>query len=126
VLIVAGIFVGGLLAIAIISAASIAIYAHFVTPPSYWSEISQTLLNQPVKPTARVAEEIQDQGRSLIPLRQALEMAAREVPGEVLKVELEREHGRAVYEIKILAQNGQVREVSLDARNGEIIEVEDD
>jgi len=73
VLIAAGIFVGGLLAIAIISAASIAIYAHFVTPPSYWSEISQTLLNQPVKPTARVAEEIQDQGRSLIPLRRALE-----------------------------------------------------
>jgi len=118
--------VGGLLATVIISATSIALYAHFVTPPPYWSDMSAKLLSERAGPTAAVPDKPQGLSRSSISLRRALEIAIQQVPGEVLKVELEREEGRAVYEIKILAQNGRVRKVSLDARDGDVVEIEDD
>ncbi len=37
----------------------------------------------------------------------------------LLDVELEREDGRLIYELEILTQSGQVRELELDARTGE-------
>jgi uncharacterized membrane protein YkoI len=43
-----------------------------------------------------------------------------------LKVELENEHEHLQYEIKVLAGNGRVREIKLDARSGAVLEIEDD
>lgn len=54
-------------------------------------------------------------------LSRILPLALRAVPGEVLDVELEREHGRLVYEVQILARDGRVRNVVLDARSGAIL-----
>ena len=62
----------------------------------------------------------------VLPLVSVLDIAARHLPGEVLKIELENEHERLQYEIKVLADNGRVREIKLDARSGELIEIEDD
>jgi len=62
----------------------------------------------------------------ILPLVQILDMTAKHLPGEVLKIELESEHGRPQYEIKVLAANGRVREIKLDARSGALIEIEDD
>jgi len=62
----------------------------------------------------------------VMPLPRILALAQARVRGSVLKVELEHEHGRLTYEIKILAGNGRVREVKLDARTGALIEIEDD
>lgn len=62
----------------------------------------------------------------VMPLPRILALAQARVRGDVLKVELEHEHGRLTYEIKILAGNGRVREVKLDARTGALIEIEDD
>ena len=62
----------------------------------------------------------------VLPLVGILDIAARHLPGEVLKIELENEHERLQYEIKVLADNGRVREIKLDARSGELIEIEDD
>jgi len=59
-------------------------------------------------------------------LTQILPLALRTVPGEVLDVELEREDGRLVYEIEILARDGRVRQVELDARTGAVLDIEDD
>ena len=59
-------------------------------------------------------------------LEQALQIAQREVPGEVIKVERDREHGIEAIEIKVLAANGRVREITLDAHSGEVLEIEDD
>lgn len=70
--------------------------------------------------------EAELQGQRLVDLGPAIAIATRHVPGEVLKVELEREDGRFVYEVKVLAQDGYVREVELDARDGSLIEIEDD
>ena len=63
----------------------------------------------------------------LLPLPKILALAQARVPGEMLEVELERDDGRILYEIKILASaNGRVREVKLDAHTGALIEIEDD
>jgi uncharacterized membrane protein YkoI len=63
---------------------------------------------------------------SLVPLAKVLELATQQVPGDVLKVELEDEQGRRIYEIKVLAANGRVRELKFDAHDAQLIEIEDD
>jgi uncharacterized membrane protein YkoI len=62
----------------------------------------------------------------LVPLAKILELTAQHVPGDVVKVELEDEHGRRIYEIKVLAENGRVRELKFDAFDAELIEIEND
>ena len=62
----------------------------------------------------------------ILPLPRILIIAAGRVPGDVLEVELEDEHGRLIYDLKILAGNGRVREVEIDARTGAVLKVEDD
>lgn len=64
--------------------------------------------------------------RAALPFAQILDAALRAVPGEVLEVELERDDGRLLYEVEILARNGRVRTVILDARTARVLEVEDD
>jgi uncharacterized membrane protein YkoI len=66
------------------------------------------------------------QGRPVIELGPAIEKATQLVPGDVLKVELESDDDRYVYEVKVLAENGRVREIKLDAQDGSLIEIEDD
>jgi uncharacterized membrane protein YkoI len=66
------------------------------------------------------------QGRPVIELGLALEKATQLVPGEVLKVELESDDDRYLYEVKVLADNGRVREIKLDAQDGSLVEIEDD
>lgn len=62
----------------------------------------------------------------VLPLPHILKLAEARVQGEVVKIELEHEDGRLIYEIKILTKSGRVREVELDARTGALIKIEDD
>lgn len=64
-----------------------------------------------------------EEGR-IRPLSEVLAAARAAVPGEVIKVELERERGVWVYEIKILATSGKRREVELNAETLAIIKVD--
>ena len=54
-------------------------------------------------------------------LSRILPLALRAVPGEVLDVAFGREHGRLVYEVQVLARDGRVRNVVLDARTGAVL-----
>ncbi|WP_374520834.1 PepSY domain-containing protein [Hydrogenophaga sp.] len=54
----------------------------------------------------------------VLPLHTVLERLQREQPGQVLEVELDREHGEWVYEIKLLRPDGRVVELERDARTG--------
>ena len=56
--------------------------------------------------------------------QQAIEIALKQVPGEVREVELEKEDGAMVYEIEIVSADGQPVEVEIAAETGTIIEVE--
>jgi len=62
----------------------------------------------------------------ILPLTRILALAQQRVPGDVIKVELDDDHARLIYEIKLLTPNGRVREVELDARTGAVLKVEDD
>lgn len=62
----------------------------------------------------------------VLPLAKILAIAHQHVPGDVIEVELEDEKQALVYEIKILTGTGRVREVKIDARTGEVLEIEDD
>jgi uncharacterized membrane protein YkoI len=62
----------------------------------------------------------------VLPLVKILAIASKEVPGDVIEVELEDEGEALVYEIKILTSTGRVREVEIDARTGTVLSIEDD
>ncbi|MGE0739987.1 MAG: PepSY domain-containing protein [Hyphomonadaceae bacterium] len=64
--------------------------------------------------------------REALPLPRILDIARSAVPGDPIEVELEREDGRLIYEVEILARNGRVRKVEIDARTGAVLEVEDE
>ena len=61
----------------------------------------------------------------VLPLRSILERVEREYPGQVIDVELEREHesrrDRWVYEIKVLRSGGSLIKLKVDARDGTIL-----
>ena len=59
------------------------------------------------------------------PLALILETVTAEIPGEVVEVELEREHGAWVYEFKVIAPDGHVLEVLVDAASGALLEHEE-
>jgi uncharacterized membrane protein YkoI len=117
---------GMLLATAIVSGGSIVLYERFGPHEHRHATTTDSIRGSTpgISPGRGMSEGVHD--GSLLPLAQALDIAARHLPGEVLKIELENKHGRSIYEIKVLAANGRVREVKLDARSGEVIEIEDD
>ena len=43
-------------------------------------------------------------------------------PGQVVGLELEREDGRWIYEVKLIDEHNRVHELELDAANGEVLE----
>jgi uncharacterized membrane protein YkoI len=56
----------------------------------------------------------------VMPLRTVLEQVERDYPGEVLEVELDREDGAWVYEIKLIRKGGDVLKLELDARDASL------
>jgi uncharacterized membrane protein YkoI len=63
-------------------------------------------------------------GGEIRPLPEVLAVARERLPGEVVKVELEREDGIWVYEIKILTPSGKRREIEIDARTLAVIKID--
>ncbi len=57
------------------------------------------------------------------PITEILTKASAEAPGDVVEIELEREKGRWVYELKIIAPDGRLLEVEMDASDASLIEV---
>ncbi len=55
---------------------------------------------------------------SQISIEQAIQAATKEVPGRVIKAELEKEHGPLMWEIEIVTSEGKVQEVHLDGVSG--------
>ena len=63
------------------------------------------------------------QAGQVLPLPAVLERLQREVPGQVLEVELEQKQSGWIYEIKLLTPAGQLTKVKLDARTAEVLRV---
>jgi uncharacterized membrane protein YkoI len=71
------------------------------------------------------AKRLLSEGR-IKPLAEVLAAVKRQVPGEMLEVELELEKTGYVYELKLLRPDGKVQEIEADAASGKILKIEDD
>ncbi len=84
-----------------------------------------------VSPIAAVESGDHDRARQaleageILPLKTVLERVAREVPGQVMEVELERKHDRWLYEIKLLRPGGALVKLLVDASDATIIDYRD-
>ena len=56
-----------------------------------------------------------------VPLGSVLDKLEREMPGQVLKVEFERDDGRFVYKIRLLQPDGRMAGVKVDASDGRVL-----
>ena len=63
------------------------------------------------------------QAGQVLPLPAVLDHLQREVPGQVLEVELEQERSGWIYEIKLLTPAGQLTKVKLDARTAQVLRI---
>mgnify|MGYP001639771025 FL=1 len=63
-----------------------------------------------------------EQGHAL-PLRVVLDQVERQFQGRAVNVELVREHGRLIYEIRLLQADGRVVKLEVDAASGAVLKV---
>ena len=61
----------------------------------------------------------------ILPLKKILEIVDREVPGQLLEIELDREDRQWIYTVKVLTNRGGVSKLEVDAANGEIVSRKD-
>jgi uncharacterized membrane protein YkoI len=54
---------------------------------------------------------------------QAASAALAQVPGTVLKAELDNENGNLVYSVKVKTASNEVKDVKVDAGNGKVLQV---
>ena len=64
------------------------------------------------------------QAGQVLPLPTLLERLQRTHRGQVLEVELEHDDGRWVYELKLLQADGQLAKLHVDARTGQVLQVQ--
>lgn len=58
----------------------------------------------------------------ILPMETILERARTAKPGQIVEVELEREDGRYVYEVKLIDDDDRVHKLELDAASGDVLE----
>ncbi len=66
-----------------------------------------------------------EEGRAR-PLAEILDRIAPRLGGKVIGVEIEREQGRYFYEFKVVAPDGRLKEIHVDAMTGEMLRSEKD
>ncbi len=54
----------------------------------------------------------------ILPIERILDQARAAVAGTITEIELEREHGRLIYEVQILTADNRKVEIEFDARTG--------
>lgn len=54
----------------------------------------------------------------VLPIERIIDQARNSVPGAILEVELEHEHGRLIYEVLVLTADNTKVEIEYDARTG--------
>lgn len=59
-----------------------------------------------------------------VTIEQAIKTASEKVPGTVVEAELEKKHGKTVWEVEVLGADGNVTEVHIDAATGAVIDTE--
>lgn len=68
------------------------------------------------------ARQALEQGQ-VLPLREVLERVERDHPGQVLKIEFERDDGRYIYEMRLLQPDGHMAKLKVDAMDGRVLKI---
>ncbi|MBO0994656.1 PepSY domain-containing protein [Bacillus sp. SD088] len=64
--------------------------------------------------------------RQRVSQQQAQEIALKRVPGQIVHVDMDMEHGVLVYEIFIMDAQNRIFEVEVVAKSGKILKVEEE
>jgi uncharacterized membrane protein YkoI len=59
-----------------------------------------------------------------VTIEEAIKTASDKLQGTVIEAELEKKHDKIIWEVEIVAADGKVSEVHVDANSGAIIDVE--
>ena len=57
----------------------------------------------------------------ILPIEKILEQARAAQPGQIVEVELDREDGQYVYEVKLIDDGDRVHKLELDAASGDVL-----
>ena len=60
----------------------------------------------------------------ILSLETILEKNKQRLKGRLLDLEVEMSHGKVIYEMEFMLENGNVLEVEIDARTGQLLEQE--
>ena len=69
----------------------------------------------------KIADLVKD---AKVTIDQAIKTASENAPGTVVEAELEKKHGKTVWEVEVLGADGNVTEVHIDAATGAVIDKE--
>ena len=69
------------------------------------------------------AKQLYEQGE-ILSLQEILERSKGFIQGQILEVELEREHGKLIYEIEIINDQNSIIELLFDAKTGQLLNSE--
>ena len=69
----------------------------------------------------KVADLVKD---AKVTIDQAIKTALEKVPGTAVEAELEKKHGKTVWEVEVVGADGKVTEVHIDAADGTVIDTE--
>ncbi|RIK94768.1 MAG: peptidase M4 [Burkholderiales bacterium] len=64
--------------------------------------------------------ELREAGK-ILPMEDILARARTAQPGQVVEIELDRENGRLVYDVKLIDDADAIHKLELDAATGEVI-----
>ncbi|MDO9598869.1 MAG: PepSY domain-containing protein [Azoarcus sp.] len=59
----------------------------------------------------------------VMPLRAIIDVVERDHPGQIVEIELERDDGRWLYEIKLLRADGSLAKLKVDGRDGRVLSI---
>ncbi|HEX6532782.1 MAG TPA: PepSY domain-containing protein [Nitrospira sp.] len=70
-------------------------------------------------------EKLQLSQDAKVSIEEAIKTATDKVPGKVVEAELEKKHGKAVWEVEIATADNKIMEVRLDSASGAVIDVQE-
>jgi len=74
--------------------------------------------------TDETKEAVEMSKTAKVTVEQAIKTANEKMPGKVIEAELEKKHGKAVWEVEVVGEDGKVTEVHVDADSGAVIDTE--
>lgn len=61
-----------------------------------------------------------------MPLSTLQDHVRKAFPGDIISVEIDEDDGRFIYEFKVLQTNGRLLEIEMDAKDGKVLDIDDD